>query len=68
MAADMREVVGDENMDPSLKDRVMELLSSLPIPTADQKHAFFSWSRQVGYQATSADAISLGIRKQRKPR
>jgi len=69
MAIDMSEVVGPENMNPDAKDRVMELLRSLPLPSAqDVKNAFFDWARQSGYQATAQDAAVAGARKKRKPR
>jgi len=69
MAIDMSEVVGPENMNPDAKDRVMDLLRSLPLPSAqDVKNAFFDWARQSGYQATAQDASVAGTRKKRKPR
>jgi len=69
MAVDMEEVLGADNMHPAQRDRVMELLQSLPLPTiADVKHAFFAWAAQVGYRATAQDAAKFGLRKKRRPR
>jgi len=68
MAIDMSEVVGPENMNPDAKERVMDLLLSLPLRSVHEiKYAFFDWARQSGYQATAQDAAVAGARKKRKP-
>lgn len=68
MAIDMEEVVGAENMKPEALDRVIEMLSVLPLAAAELKHALFSWGHQTGTAVGPAQAGAVGAgRKKRRP-
>lgn len=66
MAVDMEEVVGEENMTPDALDRVIEILSVLPLAAAELKHALFAWGHQTGTEVGAAAAGAMGTRKKRK--
>lgn len=66
MATDMSEIVGPENMEPGALERVMDLLSQLPLAAAELKQALFDWGRQTGTPVGAAQAGAMGTRKKRK--
>jgi len=66
LATDMEEVVGKENMEPGALERVIDLLSQLPLAAAELKHALFAWGHQTGTPVGAAAAGAMGTRKKRK--
>ncbi len=56
-----------EEQAPTLLERLVEVVKAANELRHDAKHAFMSWARQSGYQASYKDLAVLGMRKKRRP-
>ncbi len=53
-------VVGEENIKPGAKERVIRLLADLPLPASTRRYFYGRWTQAVGISLDAVDLDRVG--------